>query len=65
MEDFKIITERNNSVINFSAFDGDKELKIDFQDSDGTFNYDWISVEQVKKLTNHLIASLGEIGENN
>jgi len=62
MEGLKIPTKRN-VTFEVSQFDKDKELEIDFEDSDGTFIYDWLSVEQVKILTNHLIAALELIGE--
>jgi len=62
MEGLKIRTKRNGTI-EFGKFDQDKELEIELEDSVGNFNYDWISVEQVKKLTKHLIAALDEIGE--
>jgi len=62
MEGLKIPTKRN-VTFEVSPFDKDKELEIELEDSGGIFNYDWLSVEQVKQLTKHLIAALDEIGE--
>jgi len=62
MEGLKILTKRNGTF-EVSQFDKDKELEIEYEDSGGIFNYDWLSVEQVKQLTKHLIAALEDIGE--
>jgi len=62
MEGLKIPTKRNGTI-EFGKFDQDKELEIELEDSVGNFNYDWISVQQVKTLTKHLIAALDDIGE--
>jgi len=62
MEGLKIPTKRNGTI-EFGQFDRDKELEFEYEDSGGIFNYDWLSVEQVKQLTRHLIAALDEIGE--